>query len=229
MSEIAEVLRGERQVAVVCDDAKVLCDGIPDESIDLILCDPVWQRTEDYQWLAQIAARVLVPGGNCIAECGHLFIKEALDVMSKSLSYVWLLIESHREKKGLGHNFSARIAIKYTPYIWFCKGNSRNRIGESVMDCVESSWRRKELHPWQDTPFLFSNLMVRLCPPGGIILDPFTGSGTVPAVCKTLGRRCIAFEIDPAVAEIARRQAKSAPEMLPGFNNMRLFEEEEEG
>ena len=39
-----------------------------------------------------------------------------------------------------------------------------------------------------------------------VILDPFTGGGTVPAVCKMLGRNYIAFEIEPATAEAARER-----------------------
>jgi hypothetical protein len=41
---------------------------------------------------------------------------------------------------------------------------------------------------------------------GYSVFDPFTGGGTVPAVCKMLGRNWIAFEIDPATAEKARER-----------------------
>ena len=38
--------------------------------------------------------------------------------------------------------------------------------------------------------------------------DPFTGGGTVPAVCKMLGRNYLAFEIDPDTAELARQRVE---------------------
>lgn len=48
------------------------------------------------------------------------------------------------------------------------------------------------------------------CPPAGVVLDPFTGGGTVPAVCKMLGRKYLAFEIMPEVAELARERVRNA-------------------
>ena len=48
-----------------------------------------------------------------------------------------------------------------------------------------------------------------------IVFDPFTGGGTVPAVCKMLGRNYIAFEIDPDTAERARqRVANTQPPLF---------------
>jgi len=35
------------------------------------------------------------------------------------------------------------------------------------------------------------------CPPGGVVLDPFIGSGTTGQVAQRLGRRWIGFDIDP--------------------------------
>ena len=40
--------------------------------------------------------------------------------------------------------------------------------------------------------------------PGGIVLDPFVGSGTVPIVCDTLGIRSIGVEAHPIVARICK-------------------------
>lgn len=40
--------------------------------------------------------------------------------------------------------------------------------------------------------------------PGGIVLDPFVGSGTVPIVCDTLGINSIGVEAHPVVARICK-------------------------
>ena len=42
-------------------DAKPLCEDIPDESIDLIFTDPIYQNMDDYAWLAEMASRKLKP------------------------------------------------------------------------------------------------------------------------------------------------------------------------
>ena len=44
--------------------------------------------------------------------------------------------------------------------------------------------------------------------PGDIILDPFTGTGTIAAVASTLGRHYIGYEEDPAAHERASEKLK---------------------
>jgi DNA modification methylase len=44
------------------------------------------------------------------------------------------------------------------------------------------------------------------CPPGGVVLDPFGGSGTVGRVAEDLGRHWLLFDLNPAYGEIAKRK-----------------------
>lgn len=52
------------------------------------------------------------------------------------------------------------------------------------------------------------------CPPGGIVLDPFVGTGTTLAAARLLGRRGIGIDLSPAYLALARRRldAMSGPE-----------------
>ncbi|HXV05055.1 MAG TPA: site-specific DNA-methyltransferase [Solirubrobacterales bacterium] len=54
-------------------------------------------------------------------------------------------------------------------------------------------------------PLELMRWLVRLaCPPGGLVLDPFCGSGTTGAAAALEGRRFIGNELEPAYTEIAR-------------------------
>lgn len=44
------------------------------------------------------------------------------------------------------------------------------------------------------------------CPEGGVVLDPFIGSGTTAIVAAKLGRRYIGIELNPEYVEIANRR-----------------------
>jgi DNA modification methylase len=44
------------------------------------------------------------------------------------------------------------------------------------------------------------------CPPGGRVLDPFGGAGTVGLVADRLGLDCTLIELNPAYADLARRR-----------------------
>ena len=51
-------------------------------------------------------------------------------------------------------------------------------------------------HPTQKPEKLFAKLILASSPPGGMVLDPFMGSGTAPVVARKLGRRFCGIEID---------------------------------
>ena len=48
------------------------------------------------------------------------------------------------------------------------------------------------------------------CPPGGVVLDPFLGSGTVAVVAERLGRNCIGIELNPEFAQLAKERIMTA-------------------
>ncbi len=54
------------------------------------------------------------------------------------------------------------------------------------------------------------------CPPGGLVLDPFAGSGTTGVVANRLGRDFVGVELNPEYAEMARRRIKAD---APLFNS----------
>jgi DNA modification methylase len=48
------------------------------------------------------------------------------------------------------------------------------------------------------------------CPTGGVVLDPFTGSGTVGIVAMEHGCDFVGIELNPAYVEIARARLTAA-------------------
>lgn len=53
---------------------------------------------------------------------------------------------------------------------------------------------------------LMEYLIKMVTPPKGLILDPFTGSGTTLVAAKQLGRNYIGIELDPKYCEIAKQR-----------------------
>ena len=51
-------------------------------------------------------------------------------------------------------------------------------------------------HPAQKPEKLIAKLILASCPPNGIVLDPFLGSGTTSVAAKKLGRRYVGIEIN---------------------------------
>jgi DNA modification methylase len=56
-----------------------------------------------------------------------------------------------------------------------------------------------------------------MCPPGGVVIDPFAGGGTTIVVARRLGRRAGGFEIhEEFVAEAQRRIGLGIDDDIPG-------------
>lgn len=51
--------------------------------------------------------------------------------------------------------------------------------------------------------------------PGEIVLDPFVGTGTTCAVAKSMGRRYVGIDINPAYVKIAEERVRDAPGAEP--------------
>ena len=61
-------------------------------------------------------------------------------------------------------------------------------------------------------PKLVETCLLAGCPPDGIVLDPFLGSGTTAAVAKQMGRHYIGIELNPDYCTLAEQRIGGAAE-----------------
>lgn len=77
----------------------------------------------------------------------------------------------------------------------------------------------KEAHFATYPPKLIQPCILAGCPAGGVVLDPFAGSGTTGKVALELGRSAILIELNPEYIEmIERRCTVNLPLMFDGLN-----------
>lgn len=65
-------------------------------------------------------------------------------------------------------------------------------------------------HPAQFPEVLSEWLIRMLCPPGGVVLDPFLGSGTTLVAAINTGRRAIGIELDQSFKTIIEKRVSEA-------------------
>ncbi len=197
---------------IVTGDARTLAERIPDASIDLIFTDPVYDRIEDYAWLAETAARVLKPHGSCLAFCAHQRTLQAGAVMLPFLDGGPVL--EHYVTGPLGRLFSHSCQSNVIPCLWFSRGVPNNEW----MALQQASYiDGARGHKWGKNQQMIRYRLVKFTKPTSIVFDPFSGGGTIPAVCKMTGRNYIAFEIDAPTAERARLRVANTQAMHPIF------------
>ena len=90
----------------------------------------------------------------------------------------------------------------------FVSRDGGSRLARSVMQ-VRSCHGEAE-HPTQKPIGILSPLIRYSVPLGGLVLDPFMGSGSTGVACMDLGRKFIGIEIDPKYFDIACKRIKDA-------------------
>jgi DNA modification methylase len=102
----------------------------------------------------------------------------------------------------LTHNHERLFFFTKTRHYYFTAQNRNS----SVWTIPPSTFRsaHSATFPYQlvTTPLQIS------CPPGGIVIDPFLGSGTTALVAKQLGRHYIGIELNPEYVKIAENRLK---------------------
>ncbi len=71
---------------------------------------------------------------------------------------------------------------------------------------VPTVGREKTGYPTQKPEGVLRRLVAASSRPGGWCLDPFAGSGTLGAVCRTLRRRFVLIDENPVAIEVMRRR-----------------------
>lgn len=116
---------------------------------------------------------------------------------------------ARRGAQGLAHRPGLAVAGNFTP----------NPLGKNPGDvwAIGPETRPKEyIVPGQTTHFapfpepLAEQPILASSPPGGVVLDPFIGSGTTAAVAERLGRRYLGVELVPSYARLARARIAHA-------------------
>ena len=93
----------------------------------------------------------------------------------------------HAAYKDLRRRTQFTTDFKPTPYdVWAFRHNSAFGIP----------------HPGSTPPAIIAHALYYFSPPNGLIVDPMAGGGTVIDVCESMGRRCLAYDLEPTRPDI---------------------------
>ncbi len=81
-------------------------------------------------------------------------------------------------------------------------------------------------HPTQKSEKLYAKLILASCPAGGVVFDPFLGSGTASVVAKKLGRNYCGVEINSEYCLYAAKRLLQAEEnrQIQGYKDSVFWE-----
>ena len=179
----------------VADIRKLANDpGLPEGKVSLLVADLPWDEASSslYGVVGTIGKRVLKPGGRLLAVIGIGQLPEAMRLLGKHLSYEWTLNEV---------NFASNQKAHGTHYINKCRmilvfrADGDDPITGMMPDGITTK-KQKDADDWQMSEEGLARYIDFYALPGDLVMDLTSGSGTVAAVAKKRGRRCMAFDID---------------------------------
>ncbi len=194
--------------------------------------DDRWPTIEAYlaflRLRVEAVRRALKPYGSILLHCDWRTSHHArllLDDLFGHSNFVNHLIWVY----GLGGSSRRRFARKHDDILFYAKGDAycfdpplvpatsnrmKGRLKKASdviqIPAINNMAAERTGYPTQK-PLALMDLLVRACcPPGGVVLDPFCGSGTTLLAAKMSGRRFIGIDCNPRAVEIARDRIRRA-------------------
>jgi DNA modification methylase len=218
-------LKAPPRNAVLHGDCISVLDGITPASVDFVLTDPPYlvhyesrdgkrvRNDDNSAWLhpafAQIY-RVLKPASYCVSFYGWNRVDRFVDAWSSAGFRIvgHLVFRKQYASGGRLLRYSHECA-----YL-LAKGNVVPPV-TPIPDVIDWKYTGNRLHPTQKPVSSLRPLIDAFCPIGGLVLDPFCGSGSTLVAAQRLGRNCLGIEIEEthhktAVARLSELTVQAA-------------------
>jgi site-specific DNA-methyltransferase (adenine-specific) len=201
-------------VRLYCGDCLEILPQLPDGCVDAVVTDIPYNCSQKSGGLRRLDYGEWDKGFNVEPHLQHWFrLSPAWCAWcgEYQLSY---LLEAMR-KEGMARPL---VWVKTNPTVingthhWLpgiesCAAGKR-RGSPFFLSCHPGWWLRKNggrtEHPCEKPIDIMQDQARAYCDVGGVILDPFMGSGTTGVACARLGRRFIGIELEPKYFDIAK-------------------------
>jgi len=196
-------------------------------------CDAAWDKFDDFHAYDSFTRAWLAAARRALKEDGTLWVIGSyhnifrVGAILQDLGF-WILNDVIWRKTNPMPNFRGRrFTNAHETLIWCAKSSAaRYTFNYEAMKALNdelqmrSDWliplctgpeRLKDdsgskAHPTQKPEALLHRCIMAATKPGGLVLDPFFGTGTTGVVARRLGRGYVGIEKDPAYARLARER-----------------------
>lgn len=93
---------------------------------------------------------------------------------------------------------------------YFLKYHPNGSKPADVWDIIPEDTQQRELHFAPYPADLCRIPILATCPPDGVVLDPFCGTGTTLLVARALGRNAVGIDISASYVEFARKRIEES-------------------
>lgn len=159
-------------------------------------------------WLSE-AARVVRPSGYCLLFTDWRQLPLTADAIQAG-GFVWRGVIPWDKTEGARAPHTGYFRHQCEYVVWGTLGVSTPAgWGGPWPGIYRHSIKRSDKHHLTGKPTDLMADLVQCCRPGGLVCDPFMGSGTTGVACLQAGRRFVGVEKSPEYFETAVRRAEA--------------------
>ena len=220
--EAAYVELTHSDIVLKCDDVLNGLSWIKPNSLDGCIVDPPYQasavksssdKPSLYKAIAQVAERVLKPGGILVVMTGQSHFNKVVSDLDSvdGLVYHWLC--TVLTLRGGSTMLPWLGACPYhKPVLIYIKGKRvwNRGIFTDVIEASPPGDDHRTLHHWQQDLEVFRKLVLMTTSKGDTVLDCTCGASTTGVACVQLGRRYIGVDIDVEAIQTSRERLAAA-------------------
>lgn len=232
---------------IVNGNCRDVVAALPDGCVDALITDPPYglnigygrtalglrriegdEDTDLLEWIAGETGRLLAPNAWAVIFCGFTQVGGVQAAVRGAGLTVKSVVVWDKAMPSLGEGIRNQyelvvLAKKGTPAEPWCGGN--------VWRVARPTGRPD--HPHEKPIRLMRALVERYSPLGGLVFDPFMGSGSTLRAAKDCGRRALGVEVERTYCELAQRRLAQGSlfeeEAMPRTPGHKLIREAEEG
>ena len=205
-----------RRNTIIKGDCVEVMAHIPTQSVDFVLTDPPYlinyQSRDGRKIINDDNDKWLKP---TFAEIFRVLKRNSFCVSFYSWKYADKFLNAYQVAgfKIVGHLTFAKRYTSSTRFLrsqhecayLLAKGNPATP-SNAIGDVIDMTYSGNRLHPTEKPISALLPLIDAFCPQGGVVLDPFAGSGSTLFAAKMLDRSYLGVELDANYYQIAAKR-----------------------
>lgn len=201
---------------ILLGDCIQVLETVPAHHVDFVLTDPPYlvgykdragrsiHNDTDSHWLKPAFRqifRVMKPDTLCVSFYGW----SKTDLFFEAWKTAGFHIVGHITFPKRYSSSTRLMRYSHETAYLLAKGSPKQPT-HPIGDVVDWAYSGNKLHPTQKPLCVLTPLIETFCPRGGLVLDPFAGSGSTLIAARSIGRRYLGIELDPQFHGVATKR-----------------------
>ena len=232
---IENVINGNSVYCFEIGDSANVLKRIPDNSIDCIIASPPYWQQRIYEKNGEIISATGVTGKKYLSQiqCSEVLseeekqnalsaLNETLDEMKRGevVDFRMTIRGEQRVYHSESKKISGRAKELSEKGFFIVKMRKKGFLPSNIWRIVPEDIWRKDAHCAVFPEELLRVPILSTCPVGGIVLDPFSGTGSTVDAAVRLGRKGIGIDLSNQYTEVAKRRLC---ETTKNFNDFSFY------